>query len=306
MMNKGIIFNIQRFSLHDGPGIRTTIFFKGCPLSCPWCQNPEGMRPEKDLFRHSARCIACRFCVEHCPEKAVELTENGPVINRDLCSLCLICAENCPVEAFEKAGREITVGELVNEIIKDRIIFEESGGGATFSGGEPLMQSGFLISVLKALKNEGIHTAIETSGYASWESFRDTLPYTDLYLFDLKIVDPGKCKEFLGVNIEPILENLNKLAKNNADILVRIPVIPSVNDDLRNLNLVVKTLNSAGIDSLELIPYHKLGSAKYSNLDLNYSMHNIEPPGPDQLDRITKLLEASGIIIHSEVEREND
>lgn len=305
-MNKGIIFNIQRFSLHDGPGIRTTVFFKGCPLSCPWCQNPEGIKRDKVLFKHPDRCISCRFCVEHCPEKAVQLTDNGPFIDRKRCSLCMLCAANCPTETLEEAGREINVVELVNEIIKDRIVFEESGGGATFSGGEPLMQPDFLIETLETLKHEGIHTAIETSGFANWSGLRDTMPYTDLYIYDLKIADARKSKKYLGVDMKPILENLHNLIANEAEILVRMPVIPTVNDDAASLNQVAAVLKREGINSLELIPYHKLGSAKYINLDLDYKMSGINIPGPEALEHIRTFLAERGINIISEVEQENE
>lgn len=301
METEGLIFNIQRFSLHDGPGIRTTIFFKGCPLSCLWCQNPEGISAEKVIFRHTDRCIGCGECVAVCAEGALEMSDTVPVLDRLKCSLCMKCSEVCPTGALEAAGKMISVKPLVEEVLKDRIVFEESGGGVTVSGGEPLMQPEFLTELLKALKLENIHTAVETSGLASWKSFESVLNYTDLFIYDLKLVDAELCKKFLGVNGNIVIINLDQLHKSGAKIMVRMPIIPTVNDTRLCLNQAAESLLKIGITELELLPYHKLGSAKYEKLGLDYKLNSIEPPDQDAMGKVKSLLEAAGISVASEV-----
>lgn len=301
MATEGKIFNIQRFSLHDGPGIRTTVFFKGCPLSCLWCQNPEGMSMEQVIFRHSDRCIGCGECIEKCPETALELSVDGPVIDRLKCNLCMICTDICPTGALETAGRLISVKELVTEVLKDRIVFEESGGGATISGGEPLMQPEFLAELLRALKLEGIHTAVETSGLASWKNLSSVIDYTDLFIYDLKIVDPDLCRKYLGVNGDTIIANLHQLDRSGANIMVRMPIIPTVNDSSACLQNAAETLKEIGITELELLPYHRLGSSKYEKLDLEYKLAGIEPPDQGAMDKVKTLLNTAGISTTSEV-----
>lgn len=303
MTTEGNIFNIQRFSLHDGPGIRTTVFFKGCPLSCLWCQNPEGMSMDQVIFRHTDRCISCGACVENCPEKAIELSEHGPIIDRLKCNLCMICTDNCPTGALEAAGRSINVQELVTEVLKDRIVFEESGGGVTISGGEPLMQPDFLKNLLTALKIEGIHTAVETSGLASWNSLRSIMDNTDLFIYDLKLVDPELCRKYLGVNSDTIITNLYQLHKSGAELIVRMPIIPTVNDSSACLQRAADSLKETGITKLELLPYHRLGSTKYEKLDLEYTIGGIEPPDRNIMDRVRAVLEAAGISTMSEVKQ---
>jgi pyruvate formate lyase activating enzyme len=300
METEGLIFNIQRFSLHDGPGIRTTVFFKGCPLSCWWCQNPEGMSMEQVIFRHSDRCIGCGDCIEKCPETALELSADGPVIDRLKCNLCLICTDICPTGALETAGWLISVKELVGEVLKDRIVFEESGGGATISGGEPLMQPEFLAELLSALKQEGIHTAVETSGLASWKNLSSVIDYTDLFIYDLKLVDPELCRQYLGVNSDTIVTNLDQLHKSGAELIVRMPIIPTVNDSSACLQMAAESLKEIGITKLELLPYHRFGSAKYEKLGLEYKLDGVEPPDQGAMDKVKTLLEAAGISTTSE------
>jgi pyruvate formate lyase activating enzyme len=301
METEGLIFNIQRFSLHDGPGIRTTVFFKGCPLGCLWCQNPEGISAEKVIFRHADRCIGCGDCVAICPEGALQMSDPVPVLDRLKCSLCMKCIEVCPTGALEAAGKMISVKSLVEEVLKDRIVFEESGGGVTVSGGEPLMQPEFLTELLKALKLENIHTAVETSGFASWKSFESVLDYTDLFIYDLKLVDAELCKKYLGVNGDKIITNLDRLNKCGAKIMVRMPIIPTVNDTSICLHQAADHLKKIGITELELLPYHKLGSAKYEKLGLEYTLKSIEQPDFDTMGKVKSLLEAAGISTASEV-----
>lgn len=299
-MKKGLIFNIQRFSLHDGPGIRTTVFFKGCPLHCQWCQNPEGISQSPVLFCYPNKCLGCRSCLEQCMEEAITIEKTGPVIDRNRCRLCLKCVIVCPVEAIQVAGKEITASELLKEIRKDRFVFEESGGGATFSGGEPLMQAEFIIELLKELKKENIHTVIETSGFAPWPVLEAVAEMTDLILYDLKLIDPVKSIKYTGVSSSVILSNLKQLIESGSQVQVRMPIVPSVNDDQSNLQEVAIILKECGVSELELIPYHILGMAKYTNLNLEYRQAGIAVPSVDQVSGIAVYMEQNGLKIISE------
>ncbi len=299
-MTKGIIFNIQRYSLHDGPGIRTTVFFKGCPLECWWCQNPESISLEADIMRQPDRCLGCGSCMDACPEEAVRVGETGPVIDRNLCSRCLKCAAACPAEALEAVGNEYSVGELVKEVLKDRLIFDNSGGGVTFSGGEPLMQPGFLEEALKAFSREAVHTVIDTSGYAPRPVLEKTAAYTDLFLYDLKLVNDLKSRKYTGISSRLAIDNLKCLIETGARVRVRMPVIPAINDYNSNIDAVAEVLVECGLSELELIPYHNYGTAKYARLDLEFRPGAIETPTAEELSYIKARFEAQGIIILSE------
>ena len=220
-MIKGTIFNIQQFSLHDGPGIRTTVFLKGCPLSCAWCQNPEGIKKEKELLYFPEKCLFCKDCVGVCPSKA--LTTEVQKILRDsrLCTTCGKCVEICPSGALEQAGEEITAAELLNEVLKDRLLFEESAGGVTLSGGEPLLQKDFCLDFLYLLRSSSIHTVIDTCGYVPWADLKEVAPLTDLFLYDLKLTDVDKSLAFTGVTNDLIMDKTNVfviIPKNNNNI----------------------------------------------------------------------------------------
>lgn len=300
-MTKGLIFNIQRFSLHDGPGIRTTVFFKGCPLQCQWCQNPEGISSIPVLFCYRDRCLACQACREQCPAEAISIEPSGPVIDRNRCTLCLKCTSVCPVEAIQAAGTEITVPELTGEILKDRLVFEESGGGVTFSGGEPLMQPEFLSAMLKALKKENIHIAVETSGYASWPLLKRISEWTDLFLYDLKIIDPELSTKYTGASSVLSKNNLKQLIKYGSNVQIRMPLIPSVNDSSESLIRTAEFLKQCGVTELEFIPYHDFGRAKYDHLNLEYLSANILVSSSEQLFDIYTAMEQNGIKIINEV-----
>jgi len=298
---KGIIFNVQRFSLHDGPGIRTTVFLKGCPLTCRWCQNPEGICRETVLFRYENKCIICGSCVKSCPEEAFIISNGVPQIDRSRCSLCLNCVNICPVEAIQAAGRIIDVKSLVKEVLKDRIIFEESGGGVTVSGGEPFSQPVFLLSFLKALKNENVHTVIETSGFAPWHDIEAVLKWTDLILYDLKLIDREKSKIYTGTDSRLMLENLKMLLKNDHNVRIRMPLVPTVNDDRESLKLAADFLLGCGANELEIIPYHNLGTSKYVHLDMKREDGSFNVPTAAHLSDCRSTLEGYGISIISEV-----
>lgn len=302
-MGKGTVFNIQRFSLHDGPGIRTTIFFKGCPLNCWWCQNPEGINPEPDLMRRPDRCLGCGSCQEVCPEGAVRYGQAGPVINRELCTHCLKCTATCPVKALEAVGQEYAVSELVREALKDRFVFDSSGGGVTLSGGEPLMQPDFLEESLIALHREGVHTAVDTTGYAPWPILEKISDYTDLFLYDLKLVNELESEKYTGLSSRLSVENLKKLVGKGALIKIRMPVIPLITDDSANIDSIADLLDECGLNELELIPYHNYGTAKYAGLDLEYRPGILDVPTAGQMDRIKARFEKRGIKISSEDDR---
>lgn len=292
-----MVFNIQRFSLHDGPGIRTTIFFKGCPLNCKWCQNPEGISIRQLLLHYPGRCLDCSACIDICEKQAIVKGTTGVRIDRQGCDLCLKCAAVCPVEAIQVAGKIVTVEELIIEALKDRLTFEESGGGVTISGGEPFMQPEFMIALLKRLKNEGIHTAIETSGYAPWACVEEAAKYIDLFIYDLKLIDSVSSEYYLGVQNSLILDNLKRLQQSGANLQVRMPLIPQVNDNLENIKQTAKFLTECGITELELIAYHNLGSAKYAAIGLDYMQNAPDVPTAAFMEAVKLSFEKQGIKI---------
>jgi pyruvate formate lyase activating enzyme len=294
-MTQGLIFNIQRFSLHDGPGVRTTVFLKGCPLSCSWCQNPEGISMDPLIVRHMNKCLACLSCFNQCPAGSIKITDKGPVIDQQSCRKCFGCADVCPAGAIKVAGKMFTTEALTKELLKDRLVFEESGGGVTFSGGEPFMQPEFLLEMLKSLKNQGIHTAIETCGHTKWENIKKTIPFTDLYLYDLKFIDEEKCARYTGVSGQLILSNFKKLTALNPAIIIRIPLIPGINDDHASLLKIAEFLKSAAVDQAELIPYHNYGERKYDNIGCEYKLKGLEKHSDLDLENIKYVLGRAGI-----------
>jgi pyruvate formate lyase activating enzyme len=263
----GRIFDIQRFSVHDGPGIRTTVFLKGCPLRCAWCHNPEGISPRPQLAFDPRRCIGCGYCFRVCRRGAHRMAEGRHVLDRDVCEACGTCVAECYAEALEFIGREVSVADVMAEVRADRPFYETSGGGLTLSGGEPLAQIDFAEAVLRAAAAEGIHAAIETCGHAPWPSFERVRPLVGLFLYDWKETDPGRHKEFTGVSNELIRANLRTLYAAGARILLRCPIVPGLND---------REDHFAGIASLcrqmpallgvELLPYHRLGLGKIERL----------------------------------------
>ena len=299
---KGMVFDIKRYSIHDGPGIRTTFFLKGCPLSCWWCHNPEGISPGPVLIRHPGRCIGCGKCVSVCPTGAWSLGENGSLrYDRAACILCRKCAAACPPVAIEIAGREMTAEEVLKEAKKDIPFFDESGGGVTFSGGEPLLQGEFLIECLKKMKEEEIHTAVDTSGFCNTDTLLRASELADLFLFDVKHIDSGEHELYTGVNNAIILENLESLdealaARGAGRINMRIPVIPGFNDDrdtlarIAGLALTLKTLSA-----VNLLPYHSAAESKYSNLGMEYKMDKTVKPPEEKMNEAKEIFLSLGI-----------
>ena len=296
-MSTGLIFDIKRFSIHDGPGIRTTVFLKGCPLHCSWCHNPESQGTKPDVMLHPRRCIRCEACIEACPEHAISAADDGGVItDRGLCVRCGTCSETCYAGARERVGREYTVEALLEEIESDRDFYEESGGGVTLSGGEPLVQPQFTLDVLRACQSRGIHTALDTCGAVSWRVLDSVRPFTDLFLYDLKHMDDGAHKQSTGASNRRILENLERLSSLGHSIRLRFAVIPGINDSERN---VQKTGEFAaalpGRHSIALLPYHAAAADKYKKLGQSYRLVDTDPPGEERMAAIAAVLEGFGL-----------
>jgi len=266
-LKSGTIFNIMRYCLHDGPGIRTIVFLKGCPLRCWWCHNPEGQDWHPEIAFRESRCIRCGNCFALCAQGAVGKINDRYIILEEKCIQCGKCVEVCYAEARQIAGKEMTVLEVMEEVEKDRVFYDESGGGVTFSGGEPLMQHDFLMGLLGLSRARGIHTAVETAGYTSPEILKRISTWTNLFLYDVKVIDDKRHREFTGVSNELILENLKGLSSWGVDVIVRVPLIPGVSDDEENVRALGGFLTqSTTIQEVHLLPFHKTGKEKYERL----------------------------------------
>jgi pyruvate formate lyase activating enzyme len=293
---QGIVFDIKKFSIHDGPGIRTTVFFKGCPLSCWWCHNPESHAPEPELVFWESRCIRCGACLEVCEQGAISW--DGDVMSTDgeNCTLCGNCVAVCYAEARQIAGREMTVAQVMAEIEQDIPFYDESGGGVTFSGGEPLFQLGFLLALLRACKEKAIHTAVDTCGFVPWETLDDIREHIDLFLYDLKLMDDAKHRKFTGVSNELILDNLQMLSTQGHNIVLRVPIIPGINDDDENIR-ETGTFAAAlpHLNGVDILPYHYAAVGKYKRLDQVYSLPETRPPSDERMAEIAQVLRGFGL-----------
>lgn len=290
----GLIFNIQRYSIHDGPGIRTLVFLKGCPLRCEWCANPESQLGHPEIIVVPNRCIGCGKCIAICPEKAITSTPIGNVINRSRCTVCGICVEHCFAEALQIMGTTKTAYDVLQDIEGDDIFYQHSGGGVTISGGEPFTQAKFTFSLLKLCKERGLNTAVETSGFTSYEIIEACLPYTDLFLYDIKHLDCDIHKQHTGVENSLIIDNARRLAAKGANLTVRLPVIPGFNDSEENLVNTVEFVKEIGVTEMHLLPYHRFGEQKYRQLGREYKL-TIMPPEQERMESILKMLERRGV-----------
>ncbi len=272
----GRIFNVQRFSLQDGPGLRTTVFLKGCPLACAWCHNPESQSAEPELVKVEGRCIACGSCHG--------LDESAA------------CVDACPTGAQQLLGREVSSAELMEEVLRDRPFFEQSGGGVTLSGGEPLLQPAFVLQVLAELRRQGIHQALDTCGLGHREDLLAAAALSDLVLFDLKHMDDGQHRAWTGAGNGAILANLEALGQVHGQIWIRVPVIPGVNDDAANLEATARFVaRIPGVRRLDLLPYHSTGAAKFRRLGRAYALEQVPAPTPARMADLAGVFEAHGI-----------
>jgi pyruvate formate lyase activating enzyme len=294
--SSGWIFNIQRFSVHDGPGIRTTVFLKGCPIRCLWCSNPESQRMEPQIVYWHERCIRCDACVAVCPQSAIEVDEAGHKrVLQERCDLCGRCLEECYAGALEQIGRLATVDEVLSLVEEDRLFYDQSAGGVTLSGGEPTIQPRFSQRLLQGCQERGIHTTIDTCGHAPWDAWEALLPYLDLILYDLKEIDPARHERYVGVSNELIVDNLRRLARTDKPVIVRRPVIPGYNDDEESIRALARFVQELGtVHEIDLLPYHRFGQGKYERLGMGYPMGDEPSMKEEDVGDLRDILESYG------------
>ncbi|MCX6027918.1 MAG: glycyl-radical enzyme activating protein [Chloroflexi bacterium] len=317
-MSSGVVFDIRKYSIHDGPGIRTAVFLKGCPLACWWCHNPESQSPEPEMIVRASRCIRCGACVAACPEDAITWPEkrprmnaderglivsgdagnDAPVTDWDRCERCGICADACFADARERIGREMTVDAVMAEVVRDVAFYDESGGGMTLSGGEPLAQWEFTLALLRACKARGIHTTLDTCGFASWSVLDQVRPYVDLFLYDLKLLDDVRHREVTGAPVGPILANLRALSERGHAIRLRVPVIPGINDDddsIRHIAAFAASLPR--LDGIDLLPYHAIAADKYARMNRPYRLADARPLSEERMAEIMEIVRGYGVLV---------
>lgn len=295
METKGIVFDIKGFAVHDGPGIRTTVFLKGCPLRCDWCHNPESQSDRPVLAQFPRNCIGCGKCLSRCPQQALSRGEGGILVDRDRCRGCGECAKTCYAEALVLRGQVMSAGEVMAEVRKDVPFYQNSGGGMTISGGEPLYQPDFTLALLKAARAEGIHTCLDTSGYAPWSVLEQMLPYVDVVLYDLKGVSPALHRARTGRPNSLIMQNLQALTSDGVAVKVRLPMVPGFNDsesEMRDVARFVADLSH--VPPLEILPYHRLGESKYEALGIENGLH-LEPPPRAEVEALADLVRELGV-----------
>ena len=291
-MMEGLISDIQRFAIHDGPGIRTTVFLKGCPLSCRWCANPETISPNPEIMFFSDRCIRCGLCVEACPNKAIKIgPESLPLLDRTLCNGCGQCVEACPRNARILRGKRISSAEVVWEVLKDLPYYRRSGGGVTLSGGEPFRQPAFIREILVECKKNDIHTAVDTSGYVEWSSIEPSINFIDLFLYDVKHVDAAAHKKGTGVSNELIKLNLIKLLDQGKDVLLRLPLIPEFNTSKEDIEAIGEFVRQIGGKEIRLLPYHNYGKGKYERINRVYHLDHLPLMAEEDVETIRSTLE---------------
>jgi len=290
VLSNGFIFDIKKFAVHDGPGIRTTVFFKGCPLSCEWCHNPESQRERPEILYYKDRCSLCGACVSACEQVAISLVSGHLMLNQSLCVGCGDCIRACPNGARELAGRQMSVEQVISEIVKDTLFYEESGGGVTFSGGEPLMQAEFVRAVATRCQAFDIHTALDTSGYASEDALMKVTNVIDLFLYDVKTLDDATHLAHTGVSNRSILRNLRMLDDMGKRIWIRFPLVPGVNDDEHSLSDLIDLICSLrAVEAIQVLPYHRAGAGKYRRLGREYAfLETEEPSGEDAAAYLAK------------------
>jgi len=297
-VTSGILFDIRKYSIHDGPGIRTAVFFKGCPLACAWCHNPESQSFRPELLLRPGRCIDCGACLTSCQPDAIHPSPSGVgvVTDRERCTACGKCTLVCVAEARQLVGQQYSVNQVMAEIEADRVFYERSGGGVTFTGGEPLAQPRFLLELLSACHTRGISTALDTSGFAPWHVLDEVRPQVDLFLYDLKLMDESRHIHWTGISNTDILSNLHQLSEAGSRILVRIPLIPGINDDEENLGAMGIFLAALPhVPPVELLPYHNIAAAKYAGLGREYALAAIHSPDREHIHKCAAIIAGYGI-----------
>jgi pyruvate formate lyase activating enzyme len=291
----GVIFNIQKYSVNDGPGIRTTVFFKGCPLRCWWCHNPEGLETAGQIVIYENRCRNCGHCRAVCPYS----DQWDTAINRPTtCNVCGACVKACPSGARQQIGRTISVEEVMREIRKDRLFYDDSGGGVTFSGGEPFAQPVFLLALLDSCRNESIHTAVDTSGFCSPSDLHKAAKHTDLFLYDLKLMDDQRHSYYTGQSNRTILENLKSLSAVHSNIWLRIPIVPGITDDDANIDAIAElAVTLPSVRQIHLLPYHNTASAKLNRLGRSNPLENLSAPDSRCLERLRDRIADRGLTV---------
>ncbi|HEY5912712.1 MAG TPA: glycyl-radical enzyme activating protein [Verrucomicrobiae bacterium] len=295
-MQSGLVFNIQRYSIHDGPGIRTTVFLKGCPLRCVWCQNPEGISRRREIVMLENRCIGCGECRRACRHATEDPGTGTLSVRLQQCELCGVCCQACPSEARRMMGEEMTVAQVLEAVLRDRVFFQDSGGGVTFSGGEPLMQPEFLKALLWGCRMQRLHTAVDTCGMIATEELLAVASLTDLFLFDLKLMEETAHARYTGASNNLILRNLRALGNVHSNIWVRVPLIPGINDTSAALEAAARFASSIrGVRQVNVLPFHATGVRKRERLGQSNSLPALHPPAPEALAGAIQIFEKAGL-----------
>ena len=289
---------IERFAIHDGPGIRTIVFLQGCPLFCPWCSNPESQVIKKQLMYSENKCTKCQTCLKNCPKGSIKFINNRMVFNRSECGECEICGEVCPSRAISFAGRTKSIDEIMTEVMKDKDYYDDSNGGITISGGEPFVQYEGFLELLKESKRKGLNTAVETTGNVDIEKVMEAEPYIDLFLFDIKHTDKKKLLEVTGGNLDKMLSNLEYIASKNLNkVIIRVPTIPTFNHDDKTINEIIDLACKYKIKELHLLPFHTLGKNKYGQIDRKYELNNMKMIDKNELKKYLESGKRRGVNI---------
>jgi pyruvate formate lyase activating enzyme len=297
---QGYVTNIQRYSIHDGPGIRTTVFVKGCNLRCFWCHNPETWAPGPELQVYPERCIGCGACFERCPQGAHVMVDGERIFRRELCQACGICAETCYAEALVLVGDLMTVDEVVTQALRDRPFYETSHGGVTVSGGEPLLQRDFTYAILERVQSEGVHTAVETNACWPWERLASIQSVVDLWMIDVKTMDDTLHRDVTGASNQHVLRNTQRLAEEGALLIIRTPVVPGVNDTPEAIRSIAEHV--AGLGTLvyyELLPFHPMATGKYRSLGMDYRAAQLERPSKAKMNALAEVARSTGIEVRT-------